>query len=89
MKFGSGKVTKLEYGKVMAACLAYLILLQRDAAAVTVFDQKVREHHQRTNNMAKSTGIKAADDESGDTGHSLERCIRPVVAPTTDRNASE
>jgi len=53
MKFGSGKMTKLEYGKVMAACLAYLILLQRDAASVSVFDQKVREYHQRTDSLAK------------------------------------
>ena len=33
MRYGSGAVTKLDYAKVMAACLAYLILLQRDAAA--------------------------------------------------------
>src|SRR5213080_2047268 len=26
MKYGSGRLTKLHYGKMMAACLAYLIL---------------------------------------------------------------
>ena len=31
MKYGSGHLTKFHYAKVMAACLAYVILLQRDA----------------------------------------------------------
>src|SRR5438477_11980597 len=42
MKYGSARVTKLDYAKVMAACLAYLVLIQRDAAAVTVFDKEPR-----------------------------------------------
>jgi uncharacterized protein (DUF58 family) len=33
--------------------LAYLILLQRDAAAVTIFDDKMREHQPRTDSLAK------------------------------------
>ena len=57
MRYCSGGVTKLDYAKVMAACLAYLILLQRDAATVTVFDDRPREHFPRTNNLAKIHGI--------------------------------
>ena len=53
MKYGSSRVSKLDYAKVMAACLAYLILLQRDATAVTIFDEKVREHQPRTDSLAK------------------------------------
>ena len=53
MKYGSSRVTKLDYAKVMAACLAYLILLQRDAAAVSIFDDKVREYQPRTDNLGK------------------------------------
>lgn len=53
MKYGSGRVKKLDYAKVMAACLAYLILLQRDATAVTVFDNKSREHQPRTDSFGK------------------------------------
>lgn len=53
MKYGSGKVTKLDYGRTMAACLAYLILLQRDAVAVGVFDAKMREYQPRTDSLAK------------------------------------
>src|SRR3982750_1079550 len=34
MAYGSGSITKMQYAKVMAASLSYLILLQRGAAAV-------------------------------------------------------
>jgi uncharacterized protein (DUF58 family) len=48
MKYGSGAVTKLEYGKQIAACLAYLILHQRDAAALGIFDQTMRDYTPRS-----------------------------------------
>ena len=65
MKYGSGaqnqpgvskntptaKLTKFEYGKVMAACLAYLILHQRDATSLTLFDNQVRSIVPRTGNL--------------------------------------
>ena len=44
MKYGSGEISKLEYGKMMAACLAYLILHQRDAVALGIFDEEVQEY---------------------------------------------
>src|SRR3954469_22864130 len=51
MNYGSGSITKLQYGKMMAACLAYLILLQRDAVALSLFDKEVKSHIPRTGNM--------------------------------------
>jgi uncharacterized protein (DUF58 family) len=42
MRYGSGKQTKLEYAKVMAASLAYLIIAQRDSVGLAVFDSKLR-----------------------------------------------
>ena len=53
MNYGSGKITKLQYAKVLAACLAYLVLLQRDAVALHVFDTETRETMTRTDNIAK------------------------------------
>jgi uncharacterized protein (DUF58 family) len=50
MKYGSGKITKLHYGKMMAACLAYLILHQRDAVAMALFDTTVRDYTPRSDN---------------------------------------
>ncbi len=50
MKYGSGEITKLEYGKMMAACLAYVILHQRDAVALAIFDEEIREYLPRSDN---------------------------------------
>ena len=52
MKYGSGKVTKFDYARTMAACLSYLILLQRDAASLAIFDESVRSYHPRTDNLS-------------------------------------
>lgn len=48
MRYGSGKVTKHAYAKMMAACLAYLILLQRDAVALGLFDSTMRDYAPRS-----------------------------------------
>jgi len=52
MRYGSGSVTKFHYGKMMAACLAYLILNQRDAVAVGIFDQALRDYAPRSDNRS-------------------------------------
>jgi len=52
MKYGSGPLTKLHYGKMMAACLAYLILYQRDAVALGIFDTTVRDYAPRSDAKA-------------------------------------
>jgi uncharacterized protein (DUF58 family) len=43
MNYGSGKTTKLEYGKYLASALAYLMLMQRDAVGVVLFDSKIKK----------------------------------------------
>ena len=52
MKYGSGQVTKFDYARTMAACLAYLILLQRDAASLAIFDTTIRNFYPRTDNLS-------------------------------------
>jgi uncharacterized protein (DUF58 family) len=52
MRYGSGALTKLHYGKQLAACLSYLILLQRDAVAVGLFDAGLRQYLPRSNNRS-------------------------------------
>ena len=44
MNYGSGKISKLEYAKFLAASLAYLVLKQRDSVGLSVFDSKVRAY---------------------------------------------
>ncbi len=52
MNYGSAGLTKLQYGKQLAACLAYLILLQRDAVAVGLFDAGLKRYLPRSNNRS-------------------------------------
>jgi uncharacterized protein (DUF58 family) len=60
MRYGSGDRSKLDYARTAAACLAYLILLQRDAVEVGIFDTKLHETLPRTNSLAKIHAICAA-----------------------------
>ncbi len=41
MGFGSEGVTKLEYGSILAACLAYLSHKQRDRVGIVTFDEDI------------------------------------------------
>jgi uncharacterized protein (DUF58 family) len=42
MRYGSGPMTKLEYGSCLAASLAYLMNRQRDASGLVTFDDEIR-----------------------------------------------
>jgi uncharacterized protein (DUF58 family) len=44
MTFASGKISKLEYAKYMAASLAYLIVDQHDSVGLGVFDNQLRDY---------------------------------------------
>ncbi|MFT5122895.1 MAG: hypothetical protein ACI97B_001527 [Verrucomicrobiales bacterium] len=44
MTYGSGKVSKLEYAKFLAATLAYIVLKQRDSVGLSIFDSEVRAY---------------------------------------------
>jgi len=57
MQYGSGARTKFEYAREMAATLAYLILLQRDAVAVSVFDAAERKRQPRTDSIVRINNI--------------------------------
>jgi uncharacterized protein (DUF58 family) len=52
-------VSKFDYGRTMAACLAYLILNQRDATAVALFDTSLKHYIPRTGNLASLHNIMA------------------------------
>ena len=44
MGFGSGGVSKLEYAKMLAACLTYLVHRQRDRVGLIAFDNDIVDH---------------------------------------------
>lgn len=43
MRFGSAGVTKLDYARGVAACLAYLATSQKDRVGLMMFDSEIRE----------------------------------------------
>ncbi|MBG88877.1 MAG: DUF58 domain-containing protein [Verrucomicrobiales bacterium] len=84
MKYGSGKATKFAYGKMLAACLSYTILRQRDAVALNIFDTRARQYLPRSNNhtmIQKVLGTLAAQEPLGHTNiaailHDMARQIQ-------------
>ncbi len=68
---GSKSMTKLQFAKAMAACLAYVILNQRDAVALALFDTEVKEYITRTDSIGRLQHIMdrlAAFEPSAFTG---------------------
>lgn len=44
MSFGSRGITKLEYARILAGCLTYLVRRQRDRVGLVAFDSEIVEH---------------------------------------------
>ncbi len=44
MGYGSGKITKLQYGKYLCAALTYLMLKQRDSVGLVTFDEQIHTY---------------------------------------------
>jgi uncharacterized protein (DUF58 family) len=44
MNYGSGGPTKLDYARILAACLTYLVHRQRDRVGLVAFDTDIVEH---------------------------------------------
>lgn len=51
MKYASARTSKLAYAKQMAAVLSYVILNQRDAVSLVLFDNAVQKFIPRTGNL--------------------------------------
>lgn len=64
MGFGSGKVTKLQYGKFLAATLAYLAARQHDAVGLIVFDDQIREHRPASTRAGRLSAVLHAIDRA-------------------------
>jgi uncharacterized protein (DUF58 family) len=84
MDFGEGKLTKLVYGSVLAASLAYLIIHQNDMAGLVTFDQKIRDYigargsrsHLRTILHALGNVAPGPSTNVGEICHHLAETIR-------------
>tara|TARA_A100001011_G_scaffold312276_1_gene329619 strand:- start:10075 stop:10974 length:900 start_codon:yes stop_codon:yes gene_type:complete len=43
MNFSNASISKLDYGSLIASSLSYLMLKQRDAVSLTLFDEKIKD----------------------------------------------
>ncbi len=57
MLYGEGEQNKLQYGKLLAASLSYLILKQRDSVSLNIFDSKWRAQLPVSGNMGHMNAI--------------------------------
>jgi uncharacterized protein (DUF58 family) len=74
MRFGSGAVSKLQYGKYLAATLAYMAGRQHDAVGLIIFDDDVREHRRPSTRPGHLHSIlHAIDRAEAGTGTDLSR----------------
>lgn len=79
-------LSKFDYGRTLAACLAYLVLRQRDAVSVAVFDTALRDVVPRTGNLASLgtiLGTLAAAKPAQRTG--IGTVLRAFAAPLRKR----
>ena len=44
MNYGSGEVKKIDYARILAACLSYFAYQQRDGVGLLTFDTEIRSH---------------------------------------------
>ncbi len=78
MRYGEGAENKLEYAKLLTACLAYVVIRQRDSMALNVFDNAWREQLPASSNMTQITTLLHTLDalkprEKTDMGPLLEQ----------------
>lgn len=77
MGYGSHSITKLQYGKFLAAALAYLAARQHDPVGLIVFDEKVRTFRPATSRAGSLTAmIHAIDAVTPGNGTNLEACFQ-------------
>lgn len=64
MGYGSGDITKFQYGQYLAASLAFLSAKQHDAVGCIIFDDDVREYRAPSTRSGKLMGVLHAIDSA-------------------------
>jgi len=77
MGYGTASVTKLQYGKYLAASLAYLASRQHDAVGVMIFDEEIRDYRAPSSRSGKLQGVLHTIDAAAPSrGTALEAPFR-------------
>ena len=62
MNYGSGEVKKIDYARILAACLTYFAYHQRDGVGLLTFDTEVRAHRPASRRSGQLFSILAEID---------------------------
>src|ERR1041385_8035268 len=62
MSYGSGEVKKIDYARILAACLAYFAYHQRDGVGLLTFDTEARAHIPASRRASQLANILAEID---------------------------
>jgi len=77
MGYSSGPVTKLQYGKFLAAALAWLATRQHDPIGLIVFDETLRQYRPPSGRAGSLQGVLHALEATQPGGRTdLEGCFR-------------
>ncbi len=86
MGYGTDKVTKLQYGQYLAACLAYLASRQHDAIGCIVFDEEVRDYRPPTTRSGNLMAVlHTIDRATAAHGTNLDKPFRQFAGLTSHR----
>lgn len=86
MQFGTGAMTKYEYGCTAAAALSYLLLRQQDSVSLTTFDSAIRSQvpsRSRQNHLHAILAAMAADEPESKTD--LYSMLREVAEKKSEK----
>jgi uncharacterized protein (DUF58 family) len=79
MGYGSQSLSKLQYGKFLAAALAYLAARQHDPVGLIVFDERLRNYRPATSRAGSLVGMIHAIDAVAPGGATdLTGCFRSL-----------
>src|SRR6185436_20659165 len=77
MGYQSIRISKLQYGKFLAAALAYLATRQHDPVGLIVFDEQIRQYRPATSRAGSlQSMIHTIDGVTAGRGTNLEECFR-------------
>ncbi len=80
MGFSSGQVSKFRYGCCLAAALAYLMIKQRDAVGLVVFDNQIRSYiPPRSVGSHLSTILKELDNTQTSSGTQVKAVFHQLA----------
>lgn len=87
MDYGGGTLTKFAYARQLAAALGYLLLAQRDAVGLVMFDTKVRDRFEPSTNPQNFQRLaKLLEDRAPGAETSLADVFQALI-PTLKRRS--